>query len=110
MACACGIAILVAVPSALEGIYEMDESDMDDDIARGMASLLDGFVSSGVDSLILDGGRMLPKDSWLNVHDGLVELYHNDRVHIWVTEFKGSFMMACGEEVTVIRRRSPRSS
>jgi len=108
--CSCGIVLLASVTGVLGGLYDNEESQMDDELAERIAHMLDVFESSDLDSLILDGSMILPEDRFLRVHDNFVELYSGERMHIATTDYSKSFELSWNGIVEITRRTSPRSS
>ena len=107
--CICGAVILVAACSAIGGMNDQDVSDMDDATVGRIACMLDAFMSSDVDEMILDGVRILPKGYGIRVHDNFVELHGKNKVSIAVTTFDQDLELDWNETKTVIRQRSQRS-
>ena len=107
--CICGAVILVAACSAIGGMNDQDVSDMDDATVGRIARMLDAFMSSDVDEMILDGVRILPEGYSIRVHDNFVELHGKNKVSIAVTTFDQDLKLDWNETKTVIRQRSQRS-
>ncbi len=108
--CACGMILIASVTGVLSGIYDNGQDSMDEDLTDRFAGMLDIFQSSGNDTMILDGSRMLPEGYSVHVHDRFVELFGNGRSHVSATKFGGEFQLDWDDTVTVTRRTSPRSS
>ena len=108
--CACGMVLLMAVTGTLQGVYDSDTETMDDGLAERLAHILDSYMASGNDTLILDGVRVLPEGCFMRVHDGFVELYRGEEMHIAMTDYPGEFELDCNDVVTIGRRTSRRSS
>lgn len=108
--CACGAILLVASVSVIGGMYDNDVSDMDDASARRIAYMLDTFMASDIDEIVLEGNRILPKGYSLRVHDSFVELLGDDRVSLAITTFDQELELDWNETRTVTRQRSQRSS
>ncbi len=108
--CACGIILMVSVSGVLSGIYDKDADLMDEDLAERFAYMLDVFQSSDDDTLVLNGSMLLPEGYTAHIHDGFVELFHNDRRSMAMTEYLGEFVLGCNDTETVIHQRSLLSS
>ena len=108
--CACGVLLMVVVTSALGGVYDKNTDVMDEDLASRFAYMLDIFQSSDDDTIVLDGARILPEGYTAMVHDGFVELLHDDRRNMAATDYTGEFKLRWGDTITVTHRTSPRSS
>ena len=108
--CACGMILILSVAGVLNGVYDRNEEQLNNDLADRFAYMLDVFQSSDDDTLVLDGIRILPEGCTAHIHDGFVELLDNDRRHMATTEFKGEFLLKWGDIVTVTHRTSRLSS
>ena len=108
--CVCGVMLIASATGVLGAIYDTETDSADRDLADRFAYMLDVFQSSKDDTLILDGGRMLPEGYSVSVHDGFVELFGNGKRQISATGFTGEFQLDWSETLTVARQRSPRSS
>ena len=108
--CACGLILLASTAAVMDGAFDMGERSMEGESAEKIASLLDYFQFSHLDELKLDGSRILTEGMFLSVHDGFVELHHENRTYVAETYYEGSFTMEYGETVAIVLRTSPRSS
>jgi len=108
--CVCGVVLIASVTGVLDGIYENDRDAMDGQLVDRFAYMLDVFQSSGSDSIVLDGGRILPEGCTVFVHDGFVELHDGNKKRVSTTSYQGEFQLNWRDTVTVTRRRSLRSS
>ena len=110
MLCVCGMVLIASVTGALNGIHDVNREASDGDLADRFAYMLDVFQSSGNDTLVLDGARLLPEGYSVSVHDGFVELFGGGDRQMAMTRYAGEFEMDWEDTLTVTRRRSRRSS
>jgi len=108
--CVCGTALILTVSGALGAIYDGDTDEMDDRLAERLAYMMDVFQSSGNDTIILEGSRILPEGYTMAVHDGFVELISEKGKHIAMTTYNGQFTLDCDDILVVTRRTSLLSS
>jgi len=108
--CICGAIILVASVSVIGGIYDNDVPDMDDVSARRIAYMLDTFMASEIDEIILEGNRILPEGYSIRVHDFFVELIGEEKISLAITTFDQELELDWNETKTVTRQKSPQSS
>ncbi len=106
----CAAVLMVAVTGAMDGIYEMEEEGMDDDLASSLAHMLDIFASSDTDEMVLDGPSLLPEGCVMEVGNGFVELHRNGQRHVAMTSYDGEFRLEWNETIRITRRRSRLSS
>ena len=102
---ACAAILMVTVTGSVQGIYDMEEVRMDEELVSDLAHMLDVFQASDTDELVLDGPSILPEGSMIRVADGFVELHRGENKHIAMTSFTGEFKLEWNEAVRVTRRR-----
>ena len=108
--CACGVVLLISVSGILGGMYDLDRSDEDERLVQRIGYMLDAFESSETDMILLDGTMILPEGYHLNVHDGFVELYSEEDLHLSMTSYGSEFELEYGDIVEVTHRTSQQSS
>ena len=102
--CMCGVLMLAAAVGYLGMLEDHREDRADQELADGIASMLDSFQTSKLEELYLEGPSILPSgDFRVNVADGLVELSHGDGRFYSKTIYGSSFELDHGSSVTLTR-------
>lgn len=102
--CVCGITMLAAAIGVMDIVQDDDESYADQELVERIASILDSFERSPMDSVTIDGSLILPtSDHSVRVHQGVVELMHGNRTYLAMTAFQQDLELSYGSTVTVER-------
>lgn len=100
--CICCISLLAASVGILETSNDRDEGLMNDDLAEGIADLLDRFQASEADEMVLRGYELLPSESHvLIVKDHVVTVTDGGRQSKAATAYGGSVELDHVSEVVI---------
>ena len=96
----CGLALLLVAVGTVSDSGERIESDMDSQAAVRLAGILDGFESSVLTEITLNGWELLPSaDHTLEVRDHVVTLTDGEAPHSAYTGYGGAFVLSWGSSI-----------
>ncbi len=102
--CVCGIALLGVALGVMTDAEDAKESEMDEDLAESLASLLDRFQNSRSQKLVLRGEDLIPREGQtVSVSDHIVTVTRDGKESRAYTLYDGSFELARDTETEVVK-------